>query len=217
MYFRTGGSNETVGSTKMVILSGGNVGINDTTPDFGLDVQATAAFPNISAGAAGDTDACLNATTNELTDAGAASCIVSSIRYKENIKNLPNSESLSKVLQLNPISFNYKPEKDSRLLKRLPHIGLIAEDMALVEPRLVFYEIVHATTTVNGAITTSTSTMPRGIDYESYTALLTGAIKEIWQKITNHENRIEKLERENIEQNVKIEILEMRLKQLETK
>ena len=91
-------------------LSSGAVGINDQTPDFGLDVQVTAAFPNISAGAAGDTDACLNATTNELTDAGANTCIVSSLRFKNWGVNLVPSESLAKVLALTPGSYRYKPE-----------------------------------------------------------------------------------------------------------
>ena len=201
-------------ATRMTIQYDGNVGINDTTPDFKFDVEGTVGFPGISAGAAGDTDACLNATTNEVTDAGASTCIVSSLRFKENLK--PLTGGLEKVLKLNPVSYNYKPNLDSSKVKKVRHIGLIAEEMLKVERRLVFFEADGKT--------------PRGIGYEEFTALLTSAIKELNAKVDliineniagikkqiadlsarmlSAENRLTNLERENQELKARIKALE---------
>ena len=173
--------------------SDGNVGINDTSPDFKLDVDGTVGFPGISAGAAGDTDACLNATTNELTDAAASTCIVSSIRFKENIETLRNN--LDKLLQLRPVSYNYKPELDSSKVKRKPRIGLIAEEVERIDPRLVEYEEDGVT--------------PRTIRYEEgIVTLLVGAIQDIWERMMGYESRLDRLERENTELKARIKALE---------
>jgi hypothetical protein len=132
-----------------------------------LSLSSNLLLPGIQGGAAGDTDACLDATTNELTDAGASTCIVSSARFK-NITG-PLDTGLREVLRLNPVAFSYKTDPTHR-----QKIGLTAENMHDVEPRLVFYEKDGVT--------------PRAIDYEELTALLVKAIHEL-------NGRIEQLER----------------------
>ena len=154
----TGGTAE-----RMRVAANGNVGIGDTSPDFGLDVETTAAFPNIAAGAAGDTDMCLNATTNEATDAAASTCIVSSLRFKNWIG--PLSNPLAQVRLLEPGIYRYKPEMFDAVVSARERVGFTAENMAAVEPRLTFYEPDGIT--------------PRTINFEEYTALLTGAVKEL--------------------------------------
>lgn len=165
-----------------VTLAGGAV-----TNNFGLLVaNPTGGTSNIAAsisgrfftnalvgGSAGDFDVCISPTTGELTNSGSASCLVSSLRFKNDIK--PLKDGLSKILQLKPISFTYKTDT-----AKTPHIGLIAEDMLKVEPRLVFYE--------KDGIT------PRGIAYEELTALLTQSIQELNIKVEDQEKRIHDLE-----------------------
>lgn len=150
-----------------VLISGdlytvGSISANIASISGNFNANGRSFFPGASAGSAGDTDSCFDATNNELTDAGANTCIVSSERFKENIVPLENC--LEKVLKLNAVGFNYKPELDSSKVKGTKHVGLIAEDMQKIEPRLVSYEPDGIT--------------PRGIDYESYTALLTCAMQE---------------------------------------
>lgn len=59
--------------------------------------------------------------------------MVSSIKYKENIKPL-SSENID-IIKLNPVSFNYKSDKD-----KTRSYGLIAEEVEEVAPQLVVYE-----------------------------------------------------------------------------
>ena len=134
----------------------------------------------LTGGAAGDDDVCMTPTTGVFTDANAASCIVSSIRFKENIQKLTNG--LSKVMQLNPVSFTYKPELDNSIIKGKERIGLIAEEVLLVEPRLVSFEADGVT--------------PRTVSYEESVALLIQAIKEQQIQIDALTKRIQMLEKQ---------------------
>ena len=135
-------------------------------------ISGKAFFPGISAGAGGDTDACLNATTNELTDAGANTCIVSSKRFKDHVGYL--TDGLQKVLKLKPVVYINKNDP-----KRIEQIGFYAEDALGVEPRLVFYEADGKT--------------PRGFLYEQSTALLALAIQEQQKQI----NELKELIKDN--------------------
>lgn len=123
----------------------------------------------LSGGAAGDEDVCKNPTTSELTDANASTCIVSSLRYKSNWQPL-EAGALDKVLRLTPGSFHYTND-----LKKVPRIGLTAENMQAVEPRLTFYEPDGVT--------------PRGVAYEETVALLVAAIQELTARLTALEVR----------------------------
>lgn len=144
------------GSLNMFLLDGAT-----SRATFG----ATVFVPSISSGAAGDTDACLNSSTNELTDAGGSSCIVSSMRYKEFAG--PLDTGLAEVLRLH--SFSYSLKNDPL---KIPQIGLSAEEMNDVEPRLVFYEQSGPD-----------KGKPRGIMYEQSVALLVKAIQELEARV----------------------------------
>lgn len=119
-------------------------------------------FAGTVTGAGGDTDACLNSSTNLLTDADASTCIVSSIRFKKDVK--PLDTGLSEVLRLKPVEYVYKNDE-----KNVKRIGLIAEDVLEVEPRLVFFEQDGVT--------------PRGVTYEESIALLVKAIQDQQKQI----------------------------------
>jgi hypothetical protein len=72
----------------------------------------------------------VNPTTGQL------GTVVSSSRFKEDIADM--GDSSSKLLQLRPVSFFYKPQYDDG--SHLPQYGLIAEEVAKVYPEMVVYD-----------------------------------------------------------------------------
>ncbi len=132
------------------------VGINKAAPAYGLDVVGTVAINGLST-AAGTPDAvCINSSTKEIVTNNAATCTVSSARFKHNIESVGNT-GLSIVGQLRPVTFDLNDNNES-------HYGFIAEEVALVDHRLIFTE--------------RASTTPRGVRYEEITAVLAKAIQE---------------------------------------
>jgi hypothetical protein len=63
---------------------------------------------------------------------GKLGTIVSSARYKEGIK--PMDKASEAILTLKPVTFRYKQELDP---KGIPQFGLVAEDVAKIDPDLV--------------------------------------------------------------------------------
>lgn len=152
------------------------------------DLDGTVFLVGITGGAAGDTDACLNSSTNELTDAGASTCIVSSLRFKDWQGSLDPTTSLAQVRKLTPGRYTYKPTlftdtcvrtqtdgtpdlpaeavcRRARTVFQRERVGFTAENMAQVEPRLTVYEVDGVT--------------PRTINFEELTALLASAIQGV--------------------------------------
>ena len=79
-------------------------------------------------GIRGITTANADAIAVLIDSAGQLGTVSSSIRFKENIQDLPNT----RVLELRPVCFNYK--QDGRI-----GTGLIAEEVEQVMPQLVAY------------------------------------------------------------------------------
>ncbi len=92
----------TAGADRLTILANGNVGIGTTSPTQKLEVNG---------------DVIANAYY-----------YLSDIRKKENVTNIENS--LSKILQLQGISYNLKDEEDKRM-------GFSAQELQKVYPELV--------------------------------------------------------------------------------
>ena len=150
----------------------GEAVINGRLRVAGLQATSSVFFTGLT-NAGGDVDAvCIIAATGEITDNAADTCLVSSIRFKENVK--PLGSSLSKVLKLNPVSFEFKDD-----LKNKVHLGLIAEEVLKVEPRLVGFEKDGVT--------------PRSVSYEETTALLIKAIQELNAKVDAQAKEIKML------------------------
>ena len=76
---------------------------------------------------------CIVSASKQLTENAASSCVVSSRRFKENISALPYDSALRIVTQLSASQFTYRQGKRRA-------IGLIAEDVSRVDPRLVTYD-----------------------------------------------------------------------------
>jgi hypothetical protein len=145
-------------ATHLVVKQNGNVGIGTTTPWRKLSVTGTVAFDGLTAGA-GAGALCLT-SNNEVTFSNGAGCTGSSQRFKHDITSLDASTSLDTILRLNPVSFVYNDD----IGVPGPQVGLIAEQVQQIDPRLV---------------ATDASGTPFTVKYENLTAILTAAIQDI--------------------------------------
>lgn len=107
---------------------------------------------------------CLDSSGDILLQTSA--CTISSMRFKENIEPL-ETDALSIIAQLQPVTFNMKPgstpNPDPNFGRN--QIGLIAENVAAVDPRMAIYE--------NDGVT------PKSYRQESVIAALVAAVNEL--------------------------------------
>jgi hypothetical protein len=108
-------------------------------------------------------------------DNNALSRSTSSIRYKKDIIDITEQEA-NVVLQLRPITYKSKAERDDPTKR---HFGLIAEEVALVEPKLV-----HYIEDENG------NEIPDGVQYERIVVLLLKKLQQTEARLTELESRV---------------------------
>ena len=132
----------------------GNVGIGVTAPTQRLEVSGQVKIDTFASAAS--TPVCENA--------GVLSSCSSSLRYKRDVKDAVFG--LDDVMRMHPVTFKWKGRDES-------DFGLIAEDVAKIDPLFVTYK--------NGQI--------EGVKYAQLTAVLVSAIKEL--KIENDVVRAE--------------------------
>lgn len=99
--------------------------------------------------------------------AGQLGTISSSIRYKENIKNM-DCES-DAILQLNPVTFFYKSQQQKTL-----QYGLIAEEVETLFPGLVVYD---------------KEGLPTSVKYHDLPVLLLNELKKLYARVDELEKR----------------------------
>lgn len=126
------------GTNLLTITSKGNVGIGTTTPSFKFVNIGTAQLSGLTTSSSLQTAVlCLDANNQVISDSVA--CLASAKRYKENIS--PLNPGLNEVLQLNPVSYYFKPDFNGALQKNPNYngiqYGLIADDVQKVDPNLV--------------------------------------------------------------------------------
>jgi len=90
-------------SSRMTINTDGYVGISDDTPDYPLDMGTIAPGAYCTSGGVWHS--------------------ASSREYKENIRNLTAEEAMATLVELNPVRFNYKVDKEDE------YVGFISEDV----------------------------------------------------------------------------------------
>jgi hypothetical protein len=126
----------------------------------------------------------------------------SSAKYKKDIESLDH-EVADKVLELRPVWFRAKePNVDNK--EEWSYVGLIAEEVAEVEPRLVFYKTVeinydengHVVTDENGHPTYETLETPiaESVQYDKLTVYLLDVVKREKARSDALEQRIIALE-----------------------
>ena len=113
-------------SPKFVIQDNGLVGIATTSPDMLLTVGSNLPSGSI-AHFENSTGSCyINPTTTSLSCSSDA-------RLKANVVPLDSADGLAAVLQLHPVTYNWKSESATTS----PHTGFIAQDVQPVLPDLV--------------------------------------------------------------------------------
>jgi hypothetical protein len=111
---------------------------------------------------------------NAFLDSGSSNNLLrstSSRRYKRDVDDLP-AEAVERVLRLRPVRYRSNAQHDRR---DWSWYGLIAEDVAAIEPRLVHYD-------ADG--------QPDGVQYDRIAVLLLAVIKQQESRIAALEARL---------------------------
>ena len=126
------GAGQMVTGNRNIVIGSGNLGFageNDTIRIGRAPLQTRAFIAGIHGVTTGNNDAVPVVIDSD----GQLGTVSSSSRYKTDIK--PIEKASESILSLQPVSFRYKVHKDTR-----PNFGLIAEDVARVNPDLVVYD-----------------------------------------------------------------------------
>ena len=122
----------------------------------------------------------------------------SSIRYKTNVETIEDSYSTA-LLQCRPVWFRSLCGGDNR---EHGYWGFIAEEVAAIDPRLVFWTTTETTQNENGESTTVDLETPivEGVQYDRFVPHLLNLIKKQNETITALTTRITALENNNATQ-----------------
>lgn len=134
--------------------------------------STTVNLPAIASSSAATTGTvCWTTGTGSLTVDTTVACLASTKRVKQNIQ--PLDVGLAEVMKLRPVSYDLKPQFNPKGLG--PQVGLVAEEVQAIDPRLVGLD---------------TSGQPMGVRYMQTTALLIKAIQEQQQEIRVLERQV---------------------------
>lgn len=129
-----------------------------------------------------------------IDSAGQLGTESSSRRYKTDIK--PIEKASESILSLKPVSFRYKIHKDSP-----PNFGLIAEEVAQVNPDLVIF---------------GSDGKPYTVRYDAVNAMLLNEFLKEHRRVENQESRIQRQEAIIAQQQKEIEALSAGLQRVST-
>ena len=137
--YATGGGLEILPTQTWSGTANGTQVVIQTTTNATTGVHSTAIFDNdgqvyfplLANSTAADTGTvCWNSTAGKLTFNNTGTCLTSSRRFKHAFRPLSPMRSLSLINGLRPVSFLYNETND-------PHYGVIAEEVAKLDPKLI--------------------------------------------------------------------------------
>ncbi len=139
---------------------------------FTISENGAIGLPNIASSSAAQTGTvCWSSTGGNLTVDTTAACLTSTARVKDHIE--PLDAGLSEVMRLRPVSYDLRPEFNAKHLGR--QIGLIAEDVQAIDPRLIGLD---------------EEGKPVGVRYMQLTALLTRGVQDQQAEIVSLRTQI---------------------------
>lgn len=118
-----------------------------------------------------------------VTSAGLLRRTSSSLKYKQDVEDLQYTLVVNAVENLRPVWYRAKaPAGDDKAT--WSHVGLIAEEVALVEPRLVRYRTVEVTEADGVRTETPLETPePEDVDYGRLAVLLLAEVKALRARV----------------------------------
>jgi hypothetical protein len=169
---------QTIGEHRFFSATSGTAG-NSISFTEGLRINPTGTLtsqPTYNNTAAG--------STVIVTSAGLIRRTSSSLKYKKDVETLEQTIVDNAVNNLRPVWYRTK-NADGDDKETWSHIGLIAEEVDLVEPRLVKYKTVEVTQDENGAnVTTELETpVPEDVDYAKLSVILLAKVKQLESRI----------------------------------
>lgn len=131
--------------------------------------------PNLATSSAATTGTlCWTTGTGLVNVDTTTTCLASSRRYKQDIQ--PLDVGLSEVMRLRPVSYQLRPQYDPQHLGR--QVGLIAEDVAEVDDRLISHE---------------PDGRAHGVRYQQLAAVLVKALQDQQRQITQLQTDVRQL------------------------
>lgn len=144
------------------------------------DQDGSVTMPRLGASSGATTGTlCWTTGTGLINVNTTLACLASSGRFKQNVH--PLDMGLAQVMQLRPVAYSLKPEYDPTNLGE--QIGLVAEDVAKVDQRLVGMETDGMT--------------PQGVRYMQMAALLVKAIQEQQEQLDFLKREVVRLRQQN--------------------
>ena len=166
----------------MTIESGGQVGVGDTTPDYGLDVVGDI-----------NSDDCFREAGVQI----AGTC-ASDSRLKHNINSI--NGSLSRIMQLRPVEYEWN-ENVAELggtLRYVPgrQVGLIAQEMQLVFPNLVKEKNGYLSVSYNLELQMAAinAIQELGLNFDLFNASTTASLSLLSQAMQDQNLKIESMQ-----------------------
>jgi uncharacterized coiled-coil protein SlyX len=179
------GTNITGGDNNIYI---GNVGLAGDSSTTRIGIAKTTQRTFID-GIRGVTTGFNDAVNVVIDSAGQLGTISSSLRFKTEIKPMDNASG--SILALKPVTFRYKTQKDAK-----PQFGLIAEEVAEVNPDLVVRD-------ENGEIYT--------VRYDAVNAMLLNEFLKEHKRVENQQATITELRSTVAQQQKGMEVLAAQL------
>lgn len=130
-----------------------------TTTNFRVLGNGAITMPQLASSSSAATGSVCWTTGGNLTVDTTVACLSSTRRIKQNIR--PIDIGIKTVMKLRPVSYDLKPEYNPKHLG--PQVGLIAEDVQKIDPRLIALD---------------DSGQPLGVRYMQMTAVLIKAVQE---------------------------------------
>jgi Chaperone of endosialidase len=170
------GNNLTTGSNNIDIVSDGVAGESNTIRIGVPGTHQATYVAGISGVAVAD------GVSVVVGDDGHLGTLTSSARYKDTIK--PMGDASDTILSLKPVTFRYKKELDPNAI---PQFGLVAEDVAKVDPELVLND---------------DQGQPYTVRYEAVNAMLLNEFLKEHKKVEQQTSEIANLKAELQQQKV---------------
>jgi hypothetical protein len=168
---------------------------SDTSSDSGV-IRLGAPGLQSTAYVAGIYGTTVTGVAVQVNSSGQLGVLSSSRRFKDNIKNMGQVSDV--LLALHPVTYHYKPALDP---SATPQFGLVAEDVAKIDPDLVVW---------------GKDGKPYTVRYEAVNAMLLNEFLKEHQKVQSQEAKVESQETQLAAQQKELQSMESKLGEIES-